>query len=308
MGKLSINEDNYEYFKYVGPQCLKKALSTLHGFLEGVVVDNILDPDELEGLKSWMREHQCYADRHPFNEIYHALEVVVNESEPDIEDVKDILWMCGRRLEDDSYFRAATNEMQRLQGLLAGILADGKITKSELEGLIAWMQEHDKLKGCWPFDEVESLITSVLRDGVVDTSEQELLKQFFSEFINTETHKSVSVNKVEEIIPLSGVCSLCPEIEFSSKVFCFTGKFKKAPRKKLATVTESLGGVFTNSISKDVHYLVIGSDGNESWAFSCYGRKVEEAIQYRKKGHNILLVHEFDYWDAVEDKLAAEDA
>ena len=29
--------------------------------------------------------------------------------------------------------------------------------------------------------------------------------------------------------------------------------------------------------------------------------KVEEAITYRKQGGNIVLVHEFDFWDAVED-------
>ena len=29
--------------------------------------------------------------------------------------------------------------------------------------------------------------------------------------------------------------------------------------------------------------------------------KVERAIQFRKKGCSILLVHEYDLWDALED-------
>jgi len=32
-----------------------------------------------------------------------------------------------------------------------------------------------------------------------------------------------------------------------------------------------------------------------------YGRKVEKAIQLRKEGHKIILVHENDFWDAIED-------
>ena len=27
----------------------------------------------------------------------------------------------------------------------------------------------------------------------------------------------------------------------------------------------------------------------------------EEAIEYRKSGEKITIVHEFDFWDAVED-------
>jgi hypothetical protein len=41
---------------------------------------------------------------------------------------------------------------------------------------------------------------------------------------------------------------------------------------------------------------------NHDWggrAYSCYGRKVEEAINYRKRGANILIVHENDIWDVV---------
>ena len=39
--------------------------------------------------------------------------------------------------------------------------------------------------------------------------------------------------------------------------------------------------------------------GNEFWAFSCYGRKVEQAYEQRRKGHHIVIVHERDFWDAL---------
>lgn len=64
---------------------------------------------------------------------------------------------------------------------------------------------------------------------------------------------------------------------------------------------QGLGGEVVNHVSSHVDYLVIGADGNPCWAYACYGRKVEKAVQLRKKGGRILLVHENDFHDAVAD-------
>ncbi len=50
---------------------------------------------------------------------------------------------------------------------------------------------------------------------------------------------------------------------------------------------------------KKVHYVVIGAEGNQCWAYSCYGRKVEKAIKLRKEGVRVVIVHELDFHDAV---------
>lgn len=58
---------------------------------------------------------------------------------------------------------------------------------------------------------------------------------------------------------------------------------------------------FTNNVSKSTDYLVIGAEGNPCWAYACYGRKVEAAVNLRKEGYRIILVHENDFHDAVAD-------
>ena len=63
---------------------------------------------------------------------------------------------------------------------------------------------------------------------------------------------------------------------------------------------ERNGGRFHKSVVRELDYLVIGADGNPCWAFACYGRKVEAAIEYRKQGCKIVMVHEDDFWEAVE--------
>ncbi|MBL8827994.1 MAG: BRCT domain-containing protein [Planctomycetaceae bacterium] len=90
-----------------------------------------------------------------------------------------------------------------------------------------------------------------------------------------------------------------PQIEFPKRVFCFTGKSAKASRKQLATLISEKGGVFKDSIVRELDYLIVGADGDPCWAYSCYGRKIEQVIELRKCGFPMLLVHENDFWDFV---------
>ena len=65
-----------------------------------------------------------------------------------------------------------------------------------------------------------------------------------------------------------------------------------------------MGGLVYDSVVNDLDYLVIGSGGNPCWAYACYGRKVEAAMRLRiEKGRPVLLVHEYDFLDAVQDKI-----
>lgn len=63
--------------------------------------------------------------------------------------------------------------MQRLHALVGAIAADGEVTEEELRGLSTWLAEHDHLKMCWPYDEIDSIVTSQhqrMRDCGIDVS------------------------------------------------------------------------------------------------------------------------------------------
>lgn len=72
-------------------------------------------------------------------------------------------------------------------------------------------------------------------------------------------------------------------------------------RTQCAQIVEGLGGNFWPRVTLDIHYLVVGANGNPCWAYACYGRKIEQAVRYRKDGHQLLIVHEHDFWDSVEE-------
>jgi NAD-dependent DNA ligase len=94
---------------------------------------------------------------------------------------------------------------------------------------------------------------------------------------------------------------VCPEVSFEGTKFCFTGASSKYTRADFSALVKRLGGDVVGSVSASLNYLVIGADGNPCWAYACYGRKVEKAVELRKQGARILLVHEHDFHDAVAD-------
>lgn len=71
--------------------------------------------------------------------------------------------------------------------------------------------------------------------------------------------------------------------------------------KEIAEPIESLGGKFNNNVTKKTRYLVVGNKGNPCWTFSCYGRKIKEAIKLRQEGQKLVIVSESDFWDIIED-------
>lgn len=296
-----LNEDNAHYLRFTGPQRLDKAMHSLEGIVRGIAIDGVASNEELLVLAAWLKEHEDYETQHPFNEVLGRLRQMLDDGVLDEEERADILWLCAKFSTENEYFCAITSDMQRLHGIMAGIIADGRVTASELRGLRTWMGEHEHLKTCWPYDELESLITTVLRDGVVDEDEHKILCGFFADFAKLASHGKIKVPQNTEEYSVRGVCVVTPEIEFSNRTFCFTGKSDRLTRKAIERQLKGVGGVFSRNVTKTIDYLIVGGDGNPCWAFACYGRKVESAVRLRKQGHRVLIIHEYDYWDAIED-------
>lgn len=296
-----MHPDNHQYFRYTTKSRLDKALKTLVGIIEGITIDSTINSREFAFLADWVQQCDDVRDRHPFNELVPVVEEAMRDGVLRDEEVTDILWLCDKLSEKAGFYDKATNDMQRLHGILCGILADGKVTDDELRGLSAWIDEHDHLKTMWPYDEIASIITGVMTDGKIDDGEQKMLQALFSDFVIIEDDTTITNPAITEAGTITGLCAVCPDISFQSACFCFTGSSARYKRDDLRAVVEQLGGKFTNNVSKSVDFLVIGSDGNPCWAYACYGRKVEAAVNLRKQGHKILLVHENDFHDAVAD-------
>lgn len=297
-----MNADYRPYFRFTGPSRLEKAVNSLIGLIEGVAIDGLINEAEVNFIGLWLQENAELRNFHPFSELMPVVDEAISDGILTNEERLNILWLC-EKLRSSDFFSATTADMQRLHGLMAGIVGDGDINESEMKGLSVWLAEREHLKTCWPYDEVESLITSVLRDGKIDESERAQLHNFFGEFVALADNRTIVSPQLIQGGSFLGLCAVCPEMSFEGRRFAFTGASSKYSRNQFRSVVERLGGHVSESVSSKTDFLIIGADGNPCWAYACYGRKVEMAVNLRKQGARLLLVHENDFHDALTDHV-----
>ncbi|MHB8903083.1 MAG: hypothetical protein ACYC6Y_30345 [Thermoguttaceae bacterium] len=295
-----MHSDHDGYFKFTRRSRIDKAVNSLLGLVEGVSIDGAISSQEVEFLRLWIQENSEVRTQHPFSELMPVVNEAISDGILSEDERMDILWLC-ERLRSTDYFDLVTADIQRLHGIMAGITADEVISADELRGLSVWLSDHEHLRMCWPYDEVDSMITQVMADGKIDREEHDLLAKYFLEFVAILDKKTIVRPKVLSETSLTGLCAVCPMISFVGSSFCFTGASKKYSRTEFGNVVRLLGGNVVSGVSADVDFLVIGANGNPCWAFACYGRKVEKAVELRKQGARLQLVHEYDFHDAVED-------
>lgn len=279
-----------------------KALHLLEGILKGISYDSVVNEEEIIELGNWINMHEMFSHLYPYKEIYEMLEDILEDGLVTEDEKEDLLWFCNKVATTNTYYDLITSDIQRLHGIVRGIIADKTITTDEIEKLQDWLYSNEQLTSTYPYDELTSLISEVLSDGIVTSDEKEMIERFFLEFVDTTTLANYTSQEIEDIksnISLGGICALAPEINLENATVVFTGKSSRCDRKKFSEIVESFGGRIVSGVSKKVNYLVVGDNGNPCWSYACYGRKIEQAIQLRSEGVPIIIVHENDFWDEL---------
>ncbi|MDO6389490.1 BRCT domain-containing protein [Pontibacter sp. BT731] len=302
-----MKTDNYEslgYRQYTSLSEMDKAINSLKGILLGISMDNEVNDAELNELLLWCDKHKDLIKRNPFKNLIQTIYEAVSTRENRLELMEDIYWLCERYATDQNiaFYDLATADLQTLQGLCHGILSDGQIKDTEIKKLDQWLEQHEHLNTYYPYDEIYTLITSVLADGKIDDVERKRLMAYFAEFVKL-TDEALTQKITTEIsdIKIDGICTANPQVIFDGSQFCLTGLFSRGTRKELELEIRNLGGIINSDVTKKTNFLIVGDSGNPCYAFACYGRKVEKAIGLRKQGLKISLIHEFDFWDTIED-------
>lgn len=293
-----------DYRKFTKPSELHKAVNTLRGIVAGITTDYKISDDEVNELSHWCLQHANLIDRHPFNELIPMIQTAYQDGILEESEANDIVWLCNNFVSDSDYYNLVTSGLQFLGGLIHGILADGVITDSEIHTLKSWITSNDYLAGCYPFDEIESLLLTILMDGKITEDERNMLTAFLSNFIDLKYSYNLTSADMEALkskYSIGGICSVCQSIDFRNNLFCFTGQSTRATRNEIATIICHEGGNFKNNLTNSTRYLIVGNDGNPCWAYSCYGRKIEDAINRRKAGQRLTIVNEIDFWDIIDD-------
>ena len=182
-----------------------------------------------------------------------------------------------------------------LVGLAAGIIADGAINQTEAEFLKNWLESnlaylHDPV-----INLLYGRLSDMLQDGILDADESADLLSMLHSFAGLSPAKPKASDNLYTAPNDLPYCSPVPELIIGGRLFVFTGTMAYGPRKACQQLVEERGGLIGNGVNKKMHYLVVGSIGNEQWRHSSYGLKIMKAVELREAGCPLNIVGE-DHW------------
>jgi hypothetical protein len=293
-----------DYYKYTGPARAEKAFNSLRGIVTGIVSDNVVDQVEIAELDGWIALHHDLLHRQPFKEVVDSVKYMLHAGVIAQDDVDDLLWVFDKFQGEYDYYDIQTADMQILQGMCHGILSDGEVSDDEIISLKTWLADHRNLSSFYPYDEIHTILTKVLEDGIIDEDERLQITAILSEFVAvTDSCIKSSLQAKIKSIQVDTVCATNPNIDLKDRKFVLTGSFNRGTKADIQTAIEIAGGAVIKNVTKAANYLVVGGAGNPCWTYACYGRKVEKAMKMRKAGHTVTIVTESDLWGRFDDGI-----
>lgn len=293
--------DNHQYHTFSNPNLVHKDLEYLCGIISGISSDHLINPLEHSGLNGWLQKTKQYESRQPYKAIIELIRDAVKDDVFTEEEGKNIIWFCNQYLKKNAYYDELTAGILKLHGVVKGISIDKVININELEYLDAWLDNNEYLKNTWPYDELYNITTKIIRDKAIDNNEHDELLRFCQALSSTVDDNHANKDVLSTLS--TGFFQIDPSIVFEERTFCITGVSKKYKRKEIGEKIELLGGFVQNNVSGKLNYLVVCDEQNSCWAFSCYGRKIEEAMYQRREGKQLVIVHEYDLFDSMQNYL-----
>jgi NAD-dependent DNA ligase len=187
--------------------------------------------------------------------------------------------------------RIERRSVDALLGMAAGLTADNQINQQEAEFLKVWMEHHLRQLDDPVINLLYRRLADMLKDGLLDADESSELLTTLKQFTG-ETRQSSNPFTSPTTLPLNNPA---PMLEWSQRVYLFTGTMAYGPRKTCEALVTQNGGSIGASVSKKIDYLVVGSIGNDQWLHSSYGSKIKKAVEIRDAGANIAIISE-EHW------------
>lgn len=186
----------------------------------------------------------------------------------------------------------ADRQIDELIGIVKGVMADGMVTQGEVEFLLRWMETNRQAANVWPAKALYPRLAQVATKGFMTLHEEGEMLDLLMKTVGGNTASQTGHASNSTKLPLTEPLG---RLSFDARAFCFTGTFHSGTREWCHSQVTSRGGRSIGNITKKLDYLVIGDIGNESWAHSTHGRKIEKAVEYNSMGCSIAIVSE-EYW------------
>ncbi|WP_342151063.1 BRCT domain-containing protein [Methylorubrum sp. SB2] len=186
--------------------------------------------------------------------------------------------ICAERIDD--------RQIAEVIGIAHGIIADGVINQSEVEYLQKYLSTREHVTRNPVVRLLKDRVDCVLADGIVDADEATDLMATLTAFAGGDFELGEATKATS--LPL---CAPAPVMAFRNAPICFTGTFAFGTRSTCEDAVRTLGAS-PGSLTMKTRYLVIGAYATDNWSQSAFGRKIEQAVAWRKAGKPIHIVGE----------------
>lgn len=283
-------EDELYVFNYKNNR--DKLFTNLISIIDGIMVDGVIKDEEVLYLDTWLLE----ANQIIKNGVIRSLSARVSDilqdgrvTADERSELKEQLIKIQRDLLDipDIDFYSAESDLHLLNGLCKGLIADRDLNDDEIRYLDWWLSQNGAIKDNYPGRELYVLVKEILKDGVITADESAALHKALVDFTGCDLDSGI-VDGLATRLPIDDVADL----NIQGKIFCLTGAFVAGKRSIVEGLIVKNGGSVTDSITKKLDYLVIGTLSSRDWKFSSHGRKIEKAINYRDEGGKLKIVSE----------------
>jgi NAD-dependent DNA ligase len=191
-------------------------------------------------------------------------------------------------------YAVQARQVDELIGLVRGVLADGVLCQEEVQFLLKWLETNQHVQNEWPAKAIYPRIAAALSDGILDADEEADIMELLLATIGHKGDPLETAVKSSTALPLT---SPPPVVTFTSRSFCFTGKFNSGTRAWCEAQVHNRGGVALSSVNRKLNYLVIGDIGSRDWLHSTFGTKIKKALDQQEKGVDTRIISEQHWYE-----------
>ncbi len=191
--------------------------------------------------------------------------------------------------------RLLKRSCESLIGICAGIMADDVLNDEEIFFLNMWLEDNKNIANTWPAEIIYRRIKDILADGKITEDERNFLKQTLIDLLGGSLRKTGITSGLSTNLSIDKV----DYIEFENNCFCFTGTFLYGTRVVCEKAVLQRQGKVSPRVTLDLNYLVIGTLITNEWAHTSFGRKIEKAVEYKKRRPDILIISESQWVNSL---------
>ncbi|MGO3909000.1 BRCT domain-containing protein [Huaxiibacter chinensis] len=276
-----------------------KAIANLINIIEGMICDGKISEKEMIFLDTWLLESEVLSQNYYVNCIREKISDILSDGiveQSELDELKELLPEIQRGLMDtpniDLY--STDSDKHLLEGLCKGMASDYHLSDEEISYLNWFLSTNAALKSNYPGKHLYSLVQSILSDGVITEDERASLLEEITAFTGSNISEGI-VDGYSTTSPVDIIGQFYPE---DSKV-CLTGKFLCGSRRQCESDLVKLGCTISDRVTQDLDYLIIGALSSKDWKFQSFGRKIEQAIDYRDNKGAALKILSEEHWQSL---------